>query len=109
MPDPEAPAHDDARADDPASLEDHVTQPIGPPPETPAWDGIAEPRRVWRVETDPAADFHWPYFLILPFADKGGERLTYPVGVADLDTPHRPPPCRRRPPRDPDVPASGRR
>lgn len=71
-PDAEAPAQDDALADDPASredrtrLEDHITQPIGPPPETPTWDGGAEPRRVWRIEADPAAGFHWPYFLVLP-------------------------------------------
>jgi len=52
---------------DPASrVPDHIGEPVGPAPVTHAYDGVIEPRRIYRIDANPEAGFHWPYFLHMP-------------------------------------------
>jgi pimeloyl-ACP methyl ester carboxylesterase len=45
---------------------DHISEIVGPAPEFHVYDGVLEPRRVYRIEANPEAGFFWPYFLLLP-------------------------------------------
>ncbi len=45
---------------------DHIGQPVGPPPRTLGYEGALEPGNIYRMEANPSAGFHWPYFLFVP-------------------------------------------
>ncbi|WP_300526824.1 hypothetical protein [Maricaulis sp.] len=45
---------------------DHIGEPVGPAPTTHAYEGALETRKIYRIEANPGAGFHWPYFLLLP-------------------------------------------
>lgn len=47
-------------------IPDHIGQPVGPPPETHAYDGVLELGTIYRVDANPDAGFSWPYFLFVP-------------------------------------------
>lgn len=49
-------------------IPDHISEIVGPAPDFHAYDGVLEPRRVYRIEANPEAGFFWPYFLLLPDA-----------------------------------------
>jgi len=65
---------------DPGSrIPDHISEIVGPAPEIHVYDGALEPRRVYRIEANPEAGFHWPYFLLLPdTVDPGSAVLVEP-------------------------------
>ncbi|WP_291844126.1 hypothetical protein [Maricaulis sp.] len=52
---------------DPSSrIPDHISEIVGPAPELHVYEGVLEPRQVYRIEANPELGFHWPYLLLLP-------------------------------------------
>lgn len=43
-----------------SDIPDHVSQIVGPTAEAYVFEGALEPRRMYKVEANPDAGFHWP-------------------------------------------------
>lgn len=62
-----------------SDVPDHVSQLVGPTAEAHVFEGALEPRRMYKVEANPDAGFHWPYFLFMPdTVDAGSSILVEP-------------------------------
>jgi pimeloyl-ACP methyl ester carboxylesterase len=62
-----------------SDIPDHVSQIVGPTAEAHGFNGTLQPRRMYRIEANPQAGFHWPYFLFMPdTVDAGSSILVEP-------------------------------
>ena len=46
--------------------QDHIEQPIGPPPQTLAYQGTLEPAKIYHIPANPKKGFYWSYYLGTP-------------------------------------------
>lgn len=58
-----------------SDVPDHISQIAGPTAEAYVFDGTLETQRMYRVEADPDAGFHWPYFLFMPDTVPAGRSI----------------------------------
>ncbi|MEE2526131.1 hypothetical protein V0U79_07110 [Hyphobacterium sp. HN65] len=49
-----------------SQIPDHISEIVGPAPTAEVYNGALTPRTLYRVEADPDAGFHWPYYLFVP-------------------------------------------
>ena len=46
--------------------QDHIEQPVGPPPTTLDYKGKFEPKKIYYIPANPEKGFHWPYYIGTP-------------------------------------------
>lgn len=65
---------------DPSSrIPDHISEIVGPAPAAETYGGALVSRTMYRIEANPEAGFHWPYYLFIPeVVAPGGAVLVEP-------------------------------
>ena len=62
-----------------SDIPDHISEIVGPAPTAETYGGALVPRTMYRIEANPEAGFHWPYYLFIPdVVAPGGAVLVEP-------------------------------